>query len=311
MHSIASERDVGTPPGLFKRFVRFLTGEEIRNLARPQALTVDEENRLYVVDALYRRVHVFDSVKGVHYIFPKIPPGRFVNPAGVTTGTNGRVYVSDSKTKVIHVFSSNGTRYEGIIGEGLFERPTGLAFDRANLRLLVTDTAEGTLTALNEWPLVRDKQHSAIREAALPPAAVWPGPGSDRMYGPTHVAVNSEGGIAVTESLSFRVQLLDRGFSRVGGFGEAGNQPGYFARPKGVAVDSAGHIYVVDALFGNVQVFNIQGDLLLTFGKPGTGPGEFWLASGIFIDQQDRIYVADAWNKRVQVFQYLHQKEDQ
>lgn len=311
LHSIASERDIGIRPGLFQRFARFLTGEGGRSLARPSALSVDDEDRLYVVDTLYRRVHVFDRARGAHYIFPEIPPDGFVNPVGVTTGTNGRVYVSDSATKVIHVFSSHGRRYEGSIGAGMFERPTGLAFDSANHQLLVTDTVAGTLTAIHEWSSAPDEQRMAIGKAEAGPAAVWPGAGSAGMHGPTHVAINGASGVVVTDSLNFRVQMLDRSFSPVSVFGEAGNQPGYFARPKGVAVDSAGHIYVVDALFGNVQIFNARGDALLTFGKPGAAPGEFWLASGIFIDKQDRIYVADAWNQRVQVFQYLHHEEYQ
>ena len=311
LHSIASERDLDVRPGLFQRFVRFMTGVNVRGLSRPQALTVDDENRLYVVDGLHRRVHVFDRDKGAYYIFPEIPPDGFVNPVGVTTGTNGRVYVSDSKTRVIHVFSSRGKRYEGSIGAGRFERPTGLAFDRANLRLLVTDTVTGTLTALNEGSLAPNAQRTMTDNAERDIAAVWPGNGADVMHAPTHVAINSGGGIVVTDSLNFRVHLLDSNFNRVGFFGEAGDQPGYFARPKGVAMDSKGNVYVVDALFGNVQIFNTQGDLLLTFGKPGSGIGEFWLASGIFIDHQDRIYVADAWNQRVQVFQYLHHEEYQ
>lgn len=311
LYSIASEQDIGIRPGLFQRLARFLKGDEDRSLARPHALTVDDEDRLYVVDTLYRRVHVFDRANGAHYIFPEISPDNFVNPVGVTTGTNGRVYVSDSKTNVIHVFSSHGKRYEGSIGAGMFERPTGLAFDSANLRLLVADTVAGTLTALHERPLDPDGRRMAIGKAEAGPAAVWSGAGNDRLHGPTHVAINGADGVVVTDSLNFRVQLLDNSFNPVGAFGAAGDQPGYFARPKGVAVDSVGNIYVVDALFGNVQMFNKQGELLMVFGKPGTGPGEFWLASGIFIDKQDRIYVADAWNQRVQVFQYLHYEEYQ
>lgn len=309
LQSIASERDIGVQLGLFQRFMRFLTGEQARSLVRPSALSVDAENRLYVVDTHYRRVHVFDRAEGVHYVFPETPPEGFVNPVGVTAGTNGRVYVSDSEARVIHVFSSHGKRYEGRIGEGLFERPTGLAFDAESGHLLVTDTVAGTLTAFEEWPLEPGQRRKAAVKAELEPAAVWRGAGSDRMHGPTHVAVNAGGGVVVTDSLNFRVQKLDRSFAPVGAFGEAGDQPGYFSRPKGVAVDSVGNIYVVDALFGNVQIFNTQGDLLLTFGKPGAGIGEFWLASGICIDKQDRIYVADAWNQRVQVFQYLHREE--
>ncbi|HDO35626.1 MAG TPA: 6-bladed beta-propeller [Nitrospirae bacterium] len=91
-------------------------------------------------------------------------------------------------------------------------------------------------------------------------------------------------------------------------FGQIGDIPGKFARPKGIAVDSEGHIYVVDAAFNNVQIFNEKGRLLLFFGEMGVGPGKFWLPAGMYIDKNDKIYVADQYNRRIDIFQYLGEK---
>jgi DNA-binding beta-propeller fold protein YncE len=294
LHSVASERDIAGRPGLLTRVVRFLKGEEVRSIARSHGLAVDAEDRLYVVDTFYRRVHVFDRKNGAHYLFPAVLPEGFRNPIGVVAGAQGRVYVSDSATKVIHVFSAHGKRYEGSIGGGLLERPTGLAYDGQRRLLFVADTVGSVLRVFDE--------------ATLQPLATE-AEGLSGYHAPTHVALG-KAGVFVTDSLNFRVRALSGDLAPVGGFGAAGDGPGYFSRPKGVAVDSMGHIYVVDALFANVQIFDREGRLLLAFGRPGTEPGEFWLPNDIFIDAQDRIYVSDTYNQRVQVFQYLHHETE-
>lgn len=295
LHSISSAQDIGIQQGLLRKVLQFLKGEEEKKIVRPYGLATDNEGRLYVVDTFHRRVHMFDRANETHYLFPATPPEDFKNPIGVAVGTQGRIYVSDSVAKVIHVFSSHGRRYEGSIGSGRLGRPTGLAFDTAKQRLLVTDTQAASL-------VVFDAQDLKVAETI-------DGKGEQGFHAPTNIAISKDGNIVVTDSLNFRVQLLDGDFGFLRSFGAAGDGPGYFSRPKGIAVDSAGHVYVVDALFGNVQIFNAEGALLLAFGKTGIGPGEFWLPNGIFIDQQDRIYVSDAYNQRVQVFQYLHHAE--
>ena len=114
-----------------------------------------------------------------------------------------------------------------------------------------------------------------------------------------------DGKIFVTDSLNFRVQVLEPDGRFIHSFGKAGDSPGYFSRPKGVATDSHGHIYVVDALMHAVQIFNAKGELLIAFGEQGQGVGQFWLPNGIFISSDNMIFVADAYNKRVQVFRYV------
>ena len=88
-------------------------------------------------------------------------------------------------------------------------------------------------------------------------------------------------------------------------FGENGDLPGDFSRPKGVATDQHGHIYVIDAMMHAIQIFDRDGRLLLSIGERGQGAGEFWLPNGIFVTEDNTIFVADAYNRRVQVFRYV------
>jgi DNA-binding beta-propeller fold protein YncE len=104
--------------------------------------------------------------------------------------------------------------------------------------------------------------------------------------------------------MNFRVQVFEDG-KFVKKFGELGDSPGTFSRPRGLGFDSEGHIYVADAAFNNYQIFDDQGRLLLYVGNGGANPGQFHLPAGMFVDKNNRIYVVDQLNARVQVFQFL------
>lgn len=293
LHSISTAEDMDIRPGFFKRIALFFKGEKQRDIVHPFGIRKDPEGRLFVVDSFYQRVHVFDQKNSTHYMFPDNAIESFKNPIDVAVGMNGQVYVSDSESNRIHVFSDAGKHYVKSIGAGELMRPTGLAVDTTNNRLLVTDTKRSSLVVFDESDF---KVVAVVGDESE---------GSNGFHYPTNVALGKDGSIYVTDSLNFRVQMLSHEFQFKQTFGSAGDSPGRFSRPKGIASDSEGNVYVVDALFGNVQIFNPSGQLLLSFGKPGNEPGEFWLPNSIFIDSDDRIYISDAYNNRLQVFQYL------
>ena len=104
------------------------------------------------------------------------------------------------------------------------------------------------------------------------------------------------------------MQRFDEDTGFVSAFGEDGDRPGDFSRPKGVATDGFGHVYVSDSLMHALQIFTPEGELLLSIGNQGQGEGEFWLPTGMFITSDNTIFVADSYNKRVQVFRYIGQE---
>jgi DNA-binding beta-propeller fold protein YncE len=250
-----------------------------------------------VADAGQKKVHVFDRRNSRYYSFPRQPIEGLQSLVGVVASNDGRVYVSDSTTKLIHIFDDFGRVYSGSADISGLGRPTDLALRGGDKELIIVDTVNGEIVGLDTqdlsilWRVGRD------------------GSTHDAFHFPTSVAVSENGSVYVSDSLNFRIQMLDPNLNFLGAFGQAGDSPGYFSRPKGVAVDSDGNIYVVDALFDNVQIFNTDGELLLNFGDSGQGPGEFWLPSDIYIDEFDRIYISDSHNSRVQIFQYIGEDE--
>lgn len=300
LYAFSKPDDIGIRPGLFARIAGVFRGPEAKNIQKAYGLARDSEGRIYVVDNSYQAVHVFDTADNRYSRFPKRGIEGFVNPINVAIGSAGRIYVSDSGSGQVHVFTASGEKYDGTIGVDYFQRPTGLTVNHHTGELLVVDTAASRLLVFDEGDLsfkrVVGAQGSDAGEVPV-------------FHYPTNVAVAGDGTVYVSDSLNFRIQVMDEKLELIGSFGAPGTAPGDFSRPKGVAVDSDGHVYVVDALFDNIQIFDEQGELLLAFGGPGSEPGRFWLPSAIFIDPEDRIYVSDSYNKRVQVFQYLKPTE--
>ena len=292
LHSVTTPSDVNIGRGFFSKTWRLIKGGEPEGISKPQGIHVDSDGRLYVVDTGQGKIHVFDSGGASYFSFPDKPIADFEFPVGIAADGNGRVYVSDSSTKLVHVFDAFGKDYLTSIGHGLLLRPTGLALRPDSNELLVVDTLASEVVVID------------VVDFNIKMRAGRNGQEKDALHYPTNVALAPDGGVYITDSLNFRIQILSADLGFENQFGEAGDGPGFFSRPKGVAVDSDHNIYVVDALFDNVQIFNRSGELLLAFGTSGHAAGEFWLPNDIFIDSNDRIYVSDSYNSRVQVFQY-------
>jgi DNA-binding beta-propeller fold protein YncE len=262
------------------------------SILTPYAVCTDNADRLFVADSNAQLVHVFNlKTRKYEQWRPTNPERRFAQPVGIAYDPSGRIFVSDSAASRIYVLNNGGIQVGEFSGEYI-KHPCGVAFDRANNRLLVADS---------DWHQVMVLSPRGELLARLGKRGVKLG----QFNYPTNVAVDSAGRIYVSDSLNFRVQQFAPDLTPIRQIGKKGDMPGYFGQPKGIAVDPEDHLYVVDANFESVQIFNADGQLLLDFGTEGHNPGEFWLPAGISIDSHNRIWIADAYNRRIQVFDYL------
>jgi DNA-binding beta-propeller fold protein YncE len=295
--SISKPEDFKITPSALMRFWNYVIGKEDDTLA-PYGVTVDSAGRLYAVDTLQRRIQVFDATAGEFSTFPD-DDHPMTSPIGIAVDKGGRIYVSDSQDNIIKVFNGAGDDSPLTIGNGLFQRPTGVAVNQASNELLVVDTK---LAQVFRFDLDSHKLKGTFGAKGVE---------AGQFNNPTNITVTREGTLLITDALNFRIQVFSTEGVFQWTFGSAGDSPGHFARPRGIASDSDGNIYVVDAIFDNIPIFNKTGRLLMDFGRLGEELGEFWMPAGIWIDKNDKIYVADSYNKRVQIFQYLKQKEAQ
>lgn len=218
----------------------------------------------------------------------------FKKPFGVAAATDGTIYVVDGELKSIYAFDQKGELLLAFGKPGELARPAGLAVNSGLGRLYVCDTGANTVFAYS----LKGERLFEFKKGVEP--------GDGFFNSPTHIAIDRRNGnVIVADTNNFRVQVFDKDGAYLRKFGQLGDNPGDFSRPKGIAVDSEGHVYVADAAFNNFQIFDDMGRLLLPIGSLGQGAGQFQLPGGMYIDEQDRIYVADTLNKRIEVFQYM------
>lgn len=257
--------------------------------ASPVAVAVAPDGRIAVADVSAPALHILDLEQRTHLRiggFDSTPLGA---PSGVAWWGD-HIIASDAELGRVLVFEPSGELAYSF-GEGVLQRPVGIAADQASRRLFVVDGAAHDVKAFDE-------------DGNLLSTIGGPGSALGQFNFPTHAAIRGDR-LIVADSGNFRVQVLDLSGNPIAVIGREGNAAGTFALPKGVAISPQGHVYVSDARFENVQVFDQTGNLLLAFGREGREPGEFWLPAGITIDERDRIWVADTGNSRLQVFQYL------
>lgn len=265
---------------------------DAETLQRPHGVYVDARDIMYMTDPGGGRVAVVDLKSMESFKITTAGDLALSSPISAVSDAEGRIYVSDSDLRKVAVYDKKGGFLYFFKGE--FKRPTGMAVNLAKGLVYVCDT-----WAHMVYVYGLDGQRKGMIG----------GPGesteSGKLNYPTHAAVDPGGGIYVSDTLNFRVQMFTETGKYVHSFGVLGDSVGSFDKIKGIAVDSGGHIYVADSAQDMVKIYNKEGRLLLYFGQKGRFYGMFMQPSGLFIDTKDRIYVSDSLNGRVQAFQFL------
>lgn len=261
-------------------------------LQRPQSGTVDENGRILVTDVSRGAVYVFDQQNGRLDVW-EFAEGyhRFMAPTGIALGPAGRVFVADADQKMVVVLDEKGNG-QRVIGKGLLERPTGLAWDPQEALLYVSDTQAHQIKAFD----VTGRLIKTIGQR---------GEGPGEFNYPTYLAL-SHGRLIVADTMNARIQAIALdGISAPIVIGERGAKVGNLMRPKGVAVDSENNLYAIESYYDHLLIFDSRARFLLPIGGAGKEAGNFYLPSGVWIDRSNRVFVADTFNGRIAVFQFL------
>lgn len=266
-------------------------GEEKIMLKRPQSGVSDGNGRTYVTDISNHAVFVFDQTVGKLLIWNRAQENRnFVTPIGIAIGAGGQVLVADAELGRVFRLDRDGKPL-GSFGQGVLDRPTGLARDAQRGRIYVADTHAHDIKVFDD-------------DGRLLQVIGRRGEGDGELNFPTHLSFAGDK-LYVADSMNARVQIFDALGAPIGGIGKRGLNVGDFVRPKGVTVDSAGNLYVVESYYDHLLIFNDQGNFLMPIGGTGKAVGQFYLPAGVWSDQHGRIYVADMFNGRIVIFQFL------
>lgn len=265
--SITTEGDLGKTSG----FRNFLLGEQQsqKRLARPYGIAHDK-GHIYIADKTIKKIIIMDLVEQSFDYIRDVNEGALKDPMGIAITDDGYKYVADSGRGQIVVFDENNKFVRAYGNENQF-RPTSVAvFEN---KIYVCDISENEIEVL-------DKKSGAVL-AKIGKT----GSGKTDLHVPTHITVDKNGNLFITDALNFRIQVFDKDGKHIRSIGELGTYPGTFGRPKGIDVDREGHIYTADASFELIQIFDIEsGEPLLPFGKYGPLPGSTYLPGGVHID---------------------------
>jgi len=258
-------------------------------LFRPYKVTSDSKDRVMVADGdSHPSIHIFDFAKRRHSRIEGGPGERLQSPAGLAVDGHDQLYVTDGQLGVILVYDPNGKfrRYIGNRkGQRLFERPAGIAVDRASGHIYVADPPRNQVVMLDADGNILAKIGTGASGS------------SGAFTAPTDVVVRNQE-LFVLDAQNFRIQVLD-----LAGHFRASIYPESMGPSVAFSVDSRGRIYL-NGPQDTVRVFQRDGRLLHLFGYTGAGSRAMSVLSDIWIDPWDRIYIADTGNNRVQSFQW-------
>ncbi|MBD1400677.1 hypothetical protein [Pelovirga terrestris] len=268
--TISNEGDIGKTTSGMRAFV---AGEDaLRGFSRPYAIA-SRPGTLYVSDVGFNMVIVVDFANKEFRPLPSERATALRQPRGLTVAED-ILYVADSQRRQVLAFDSEDKYLRLYGGAETLEQPLDVAVygdrvyvvDHSAYNIKVFDRETGELQGtIGE----RGREEGQL----------------DR---PTHVRVDHEGNLYVTDSLNFRVQKFDAEGNFIHMFGYPGSTPGGFARPKGIDVTRDGYLYAVDAAFENVQIFHDPSQFLVFFfGGFGHAPSYMYLPSPLTISYEN------------------------
>ncbi len=262
-------------------FRKFIVGDvdssDPEMFTKPYGVAMGD-GKIFVCDTKQNSIAVLD-IKGEAFShLGRDAPGVLKNPINLAIDADGTFYVADNALKRIMVYDADG-RYSRSIGDPEKIEPTDVAILDDNI--YVCDIA-------NHQIAIFDKKTGEERERIGSR-----GIKEDQFLFPTHVAVDLDGYLYVSDTGQARIVKFDPRGKIVDQIGSRGLGFGQFVRPKGIAVDREDRLYVVDAAFENVQIFDRDGALLLPFGGPGDHPGSMMLPAKVAIDYDNVDVFAD------------------
>lgn len=267
--TISSEEDMG----VIKRdgLDNFLLGPNVSlaTIGRPYDVSSSPGN-IYITDRSINKILIFDlAAKSFNKLADK-GPGALRTPAGIWVSRDNVKYVTDMKRQQVVVFDANNNFVRTYGNKELFEKPVDVAVYEN--RIFVCDMPKNQVVVLD-----KDSGEKLLQIGKG-------GSEEGQLDRPTHIAVDKQGNLFVTDAFNFRVQQFNPEGKFVRVFGFHGDQIGGMARPKGLDIDREGNLYNVDAASEYIQIFDKKAQMLLFLGGPGTGPGNLYLPAGLHID---------------------------
>jgi DNA-binding beta-propeller fold protein YncE len=257
---------------------------------KPRAITIDHQDRIYVVD-MTARIQVFDA-NGEFLYGWRTPEKEVGKPTGLSAAKDGRILVADTHYYRVLIYSPDGQLLQ-TIGGTRGEEPG--QFD------LVRDAVQDSQ---GYYYVSESGEYDRIQKFTSDgkPLLQWGGHGSrpGQLSLPQSLAVDEEDRIWVADAGNHRIQVFDAQGRVLDVWGTQGRQPGQLYYPYDLVLGPDGLVYVSE--FGNhrIQRFTRDGQPRGCWGTYGRQKGQLWDPWGLVRDSRGRIHVLDTKNHRVQ-----------
>lgn len=264
-------------------------------LQKPRAITIDQDDQLYIVD-MTGRVQVFTP--GGEFIrawrTPTIENGK---PCGLGVDRDGNVLVADTHYFRVLFYTPEGKLLE----EKTIGGTAGHGPGEFNFVTDVVQDSQGNYFISEYGELDRIQKFSAAGEYL----SQWGSHGIEpgQFARPQSLAIDEHDHVWIADACNHRIQVFDASGKEaklIRIWGQQGAEPGQLNYPYGLVLDGQGHVYVSE--FGNhrVQKFTLEGESLGCWGRAGREVGELCGPWGLVLDSQNRIHALDTYNHRVQ-----------
>ena len=216
----------------------------------PTSIAFSDNNTMFIGD--YHHGKIYKRLPGgtVSIIYSDT-----IFPSAMVVSSANELYVVDSRSKRVLVLNFAGNVMR-TFGSGIFLFPTGIAFDRKNNRVIVSEHG-GFGNGFN--------LHTEIRIFGTTGNLIstfggW-GNSPGKFYRVQGLTVGRCGNIYVTDPYQGNVSVFDGNGTYITKFGVWGNTLGQLNVPMDVVFDSHERVYVVSLNNSALEVFNIT-DLL-------------------------------------------------
>lgn len=264
---------------------------------KPRAMTIDAQDRLFIVDKT-GRVQVFDT-DGKFLRLWNTPAIEMGKPTGLGINRDGLVMVADTHYFRILFYTPEGTLLEDktIGGKhgpkiGEFAFVTDVVQDR-NGNYFISEYGE----------FDRIQKYSADGEFICRFGESGDQP--LQFSRPQSLAVDSQNRLWITDACNHRIQVVrceEDQAEVIQVIGQQGSERGELRYPYGMWLAGDDDVYVVE--YGNhrIQRWNLEGRSLGVWGSVGKQPGQFQQPWALVQDSEGRTYILDTGNERVQRF---------
>ncbi|HEX9655207.1 MAG TPA: NHL repeat-containing protein [bacterium] len=260
-------------------------------LSQPQALAIDPEGHIYVVDSGNHRIVKFDASGNVVRTVGGFGWEReqFDRPLDITAKTGLDLFVADFNNERIERYDLNLNFISSFYSDHSipaslqFGFPGGVDISRHG-EIFIVDNENNRILKLN----VEGSPDLSFGDFN------W---GAGQLQQPAKIEVSASDQVFVSDQKSNQIVVFDYYGNFVNRFGDD-----VLRHPRGLTVSPDGNLYVADTGHHRVAVFSSDSQFIFSWGDYGDKIGAFNHPLDVGV-HKNRIYVLDSGNSRVQVFE--------